>query len=195
MKTDENFIFQTIYRAIFEPKPARQRILTIPHSVFAFFFFSFFWALFYFKYLWYFDWEDLHCWINFFCASIPLWPPVWIRESLTVLTDSNVSSSMLLPCFPKSSCWWNMLVQGQHFHEVTARSWVLILINGNIQYFQLFLFFPGYIKKSCSGIDFPKTFLNSSLPRLLWTSTASRPVALEPACLLGCKYLDWDCHR
>ena len=96
------------------------------------FFSSFFWALFSFKYLWYFDWEDLHCWINSFCASIPLWPPLWIRKSLTVLTDSNVSSSMLLPYFPKSSCWWNMLAQGQHFHEGTARSWVLILINGNI---------------------------------------------------------------
>ena len=46
-------------------------------------------------------------------------------------------------------------------------------------------------QKSCFDIAFPKTFLNSSLPRLLWTSTASRPLMpLEPACLVGCKCLE-----
>ena len=48
-------------------------------------------------------------------------------------------------------------------------------------------------QKSCFATAFPKTFLNSSLPRLLWASTASWPtvlMALEPACLLGCTYLE-----
>ena len=97
---DENFIFQTLYQAILKLFSKN-----INHTSFCFCFSSsFFCALFSSKYFWHFDQEDLHCLIISFCTSIPLLPPLWIRKSLTVLTDSNVSSSILLLCFPKSSC-------------------------------------------------------------------------------------------